>query len=257
MAPRALHAEKRCSLCDQVRPAQTSYRKAMTVRQKVDRILAVLQQEYRMSGAGFIRSFVTAEAERGGQHSAQTRADQTIEALFGGEDEQTARFIERASRSVAAPSLTPLFVAQMRREQVQLRDEVDILGSWDGLMPLEGMDWMIAARACEAKAPVLWKTLASLARNQHTRDEVGVDHSMQILMVVGILNVCSSLHSNAMQRVLGLYVKGDNGKRRMISVLHKLGIVEGWSSLANVQASVVSDARARLPGLRINIFSSD
>ncbi len=146
-----------------------------------------------------------------------------------------------------------MLISQMQKEQGRLRQYVPILQAQNKKEKVDQLtDQARAAKTYKVEAPMLQLIITSLTRNQQKKDDAKNDdtndYSMQALIVVSILNVCSSKHSSTMQRILSIYIRGDNSKKRIIIVLNKLSVTKGQSSLSTIQNDVVTCAKAGFLG---------
>ena len=225
----------------------STYKQRRTTRQRVDETVCWIREQHQWSIAELIRFYIVSDAEEKGAEGCESRVAKVVNAIF--ENEQARQlFIKTATEKHPAQLLTK-YTGILRSEQHALHQNVPEFGSLEPEAELgRELDIQRACTLINQHAPTLSSLFSTLTRNRWTptTEADTTNHGPRVFMILGIMNFCFARQNGSLlQKELGLYIKGQIGKRRMINVLSTLGITESWTSLDRIQQRVVSEAKAR------------
>ena len=100
-----------------------------------------------------------------------------------------------------------------------------------------------AATKLQSEAPLFTYLITELTQNRHELDNSykRQQNNGYVVMIASILLLKFARNSpNPFARMLGLYLRGSGIKRRVIAVLHGLGVIEGYSALDELKKAISS-----------------
>jgi hypothetical protein len=226
-----------------------------TAHEKVAQVTKLLK-EWRWSFATLVKHWLTYKDGLQGVRSARKKTD-LLRVLLIEDAETTYKELKSHSLLVESMELATTFVVNsIRSELSELRDSSMVFGRWDPELDFEQLDLSKTAAELQSKAPVFTYLITELARNQrkvdntHNRKET----TGYTVMVASILLLKFARNSaNAFTRMLGLYLQGSGIKRRVMSVLHGLGVIESYSALDESKKALSNRSEVTV-SLRYNLL---
>ena len=202
--------------------------KTWTDRERVDDIMQYIRRKHKMSVNQFVRAYATAINDRGGQNTATFRARKLADMILEDGD------ILQLQKHKNLGRVGLFSAAQIRKEMVQLESVDGYFGAYKHRDNIEDMDFQMAIQQLERQAPCLLALLDTLIIPRRVRQDQKEREPLsgRVALITAIL--CFSRGrstSNNLQRTLGLYFYSMGVKRRVISVLHGLGICESYRTI--------------------------
>ena len=181
-----------------------------------------------MSVDQFVRAYATTVNNRRGQNTATFRAHELADTILAEGD------ILQLQKHEKLGQIGLFSVAQIRKEMAKLESVDGYFSAYKQRDNIEDMDLQMAMRQIEKQAPCLLALLNALMIPRRVRqDQKEREHlTGRVALITAIL--CFSRGrstSNNLQRTLGLYFYSMGVKRRVISVLHGLGVCESYRTI--------------------------
>ncbi len=214
--------------------------KTWTDRERVDDIMRYIRQKHKMSVNQFVRAYATTINDRGGQNTATFRAHKLADTILEDDDILQLQNHKNLGR-------VGLFsVAQIRKEMVQLESVDGYFGAYKHRDNIEDMGFQMAIQQLERQAPCLLALLDALIIPRRVRQDQKEREPLsgRVALITAIL--CFSRGrstSNNLQRTLGLYFYSMGVKRRVISVLHGLGVCESYRTINRENRAIAERAQ--------------
>jgi hypothetical protein len=190
-----------------------------------------------MSVDQFIRAYATSINEQGGQNTATFRAHKLADTILEEDDILQLQERERLGQ------IGLFSVVQIRKEMAQLESTDGYFGAYKHRDNIEDMEFQMATQQLQKQAPCLLALLDALMiprrvrQNQKERDPL----SGRVVLITAML--CFSRGrstSNNLQRTIGLYLYSMGVKRRVISVLHGLGVCESYKTINRENHAIIN-----------------
>ena len=221
---------------------QGPYIKCRTQRDRVDRILTYMQKRHRWSIKDLLRAYVTQPSNAPYKQAHTSRASFLLEAIYGQEDVLEA--LQRTPNPVKEVDIEPL-VRRLRRELSNLEERENrpsTLGQFDAEATIEELHLDQIAIQCQEAVPELWELLIRLVapkRDCSKRDTTAA-HNRLVLITSILAYTRSPRLYNQLPMLLGIYLHSMGAKRRVLEVLHSLGVTIGYSTL-QIRVDAVAD----------------
>jgi hypothetical protein len=173
----------------------------------------------------------------------QEKAKQLLDLIWGKEDmlalfSSTESFAERVAGSAA----------QVIQAEVDvLRENTRFFGKYDSATSsnADEMDFNEAVYEVKANAPNLTQivTTASESRWGHRKKEPS---SVPLTLIASILSTRRAKRSgNFLARNLGVYMYTSGVPRRVISILQKLGVIDGYHTILHTVKGIATNTEGR------------
>lgn len=223
--------------------------------EKVAQIAALLK-EWHWSFGTLVKHWLTYKDGQQGMRSARKKTD-LLRVLLTEDAETTYKELKNHNLLVESMELATAFVVNgIRDELAALRDSSTVFGRWDPRLDFERLDLSKAVIELRSDAPVFTHLITELAKNQRGVDDAcrRKENTGYTVIIASILLLKFSRNStNSFARMLGLYLQGSGIKRRAISVLHGLGVIESYWAL-DQSKKPLSD-RSEVTVILIDVYS--
>jgi hypothetical protein len=155
------------------------------------------------------------------------RAKRLIATLLGDEEIRNA-IMETAD---IHSELVHAVVNILREELCDLQQKTVIFGPWKSDLEFKDVQLSQGYEAISQYAPLLCQLMEGLSA-QLRSDESRNPHPGRVVLLTSILSLGRARNSaNCFARLLGLHLQGMGVKRRVLSLLHGLGLIDGYKTL--------------------------
>ena len=208
-----------------------------TAYEKVGQI-AKLLHEWHWGFNTLVRHWFAYKDGQQGLRRARKKVELLRELLID-DAETTYKELETHDLLVESMVMASTFLVNgIRNELSTLRDSL-IFGKWDHSIDFKNINLCKAVDEIQTLAPIFTRLITELGQNKRSVEYTRQENTGYVVMIASILLLKSSRNSaNTFARMLGLYLQGSGVKRRAISVLHGLGIIEGYSALNHSKRAI-------------------
>ena len=135
----------------------------------------------------------------------------------------------------------------VRSELKDLTSNVVAFGQYDATTSLNKMDLVETVKEIEENAPNLAHFIDSVAGNQrmdHANRHIRQEQPGRIVTITAMLSLGRARKSaNMFSRALGVYLHGSGVRRRVLSTLHGLGMINSYRTLIQTNYTIAEDAK--------------
>jgi hypothetical protein len=199
-----------------------------------------MRQKHKMSVDQFIRAYATTINDHSGQNTATFRAHKLADTILEKDD------ILQLQKHKTLGRIGLFSAAQIRKEMAQLESVDGYFGAYKHRDNIEDMDFQMAIQQLERQAPCLLALLDALMIPRRVRQDQKEREPLsgRVALVTAILCFCRGRSaSNNLQRTLGIYLYSMGVKRRVISVLHGLGVCESYRTINRENHAIAERAQ--------------
>jgi hypothetical protein len=119
----------------------------------------------------------------------------------------------------------------LREELCDLQQKAVIFGPWKSDLEFKDVQLSQGYEAINQHAPLLCQLMEGLSAQSRT-DKSRNPHPGRVVILTSILSLGRARSSaNCFARLLGLHLQGMGVKRRVLSLLHGLGLIDGYKTL--------------------------
>ena len=167
------------------------------------------------------------DGTRGEKKAKKKKAKGLIATLLGNEEIRNA-IIETAD---IHSELINVVVNILRKELCDLQQKTVIFGPWKADLEFKDVQLSQGYEAISQHAPLLCQLMEGLSAQSRT-DQSRNPHPGRVVLLTSILSLGRARSSaNCFARLFGLHLQGMGVKRRVLSLLHGLGLIDGYTTL--------------------------
>jgi hypothetical protein len=215
-------------------PDDNPPRDTTTAHEKVAQV-ATLLHEWHWGFGTLVKHWLTYKDGRYKGLRGVNKKVELLRVLLVEDPEDTYKDLKTHDLLVESMEMATTFLVNGIRDELSaLQDESTIFGRWNADVDFKDLNLSMAGDELRTHAPILTHLLTELAQNKRgiNGSYNRVEDTGYIVMVASILLLKSSQKTaNGFARMLGLYLQGSGLKRRVIAVLHGLGIIESYWAL--------------------------
>jgi hypothetical protein len=202
-----------------------------------------------------ITDFLEVQTSRGCDRTTKRRAYEFFGALF-----KQDKLVDRLENSGALKEASHALIStkSLRREIKKLIAKNPLFGVYDVHTDLMSLDVEAIGRNVQQEAPILWSFWSSLTRplrkDRESRKEAAQLHKFVQFSSNLAYQIAPRL-SNKMPRLLGLYCHSLGTKRRVLQVLHGLGLLPDYRSLVSNREALVKIGKVISTVMNLTFFN--
>ena len=202
------------------------------------RIIADRLRPWRMSMGDLVLEWVTM-AEGSRKALKKKRARELLSKLLEDADILDIYTEEMEKRGIAGASVA----LTIQGELEELREKESLFGGFDQYADIEQLDLGQCYQAIKTHAPTLEHVITAC---QEGRRKYSPHKGRAVLIASTLAFGLSRNSANCIPRLLGMYLQANGVKRRVLSVLHGLGLIDGYTTLNRQKERVTQESRFSL-----------
>ena len=219
-----------------------TYNTRLTSRQKADKILRWMHQEYRWTIKDLIRSMVFDDPERLYDPTAHARSGKLIEAIWG-ETDILQKLQEHPSFQKMPEQAPPLNIYCGELTALEVTPS---FGPYNQLLEFDSLNLSHIHQDIKRLAPRLLSLLQSLTApiRQRTDQADRQSESLEGCFVILFSILCFTRRRNTcsnLPKLFGLYFQFMGVKRRVLQVLAGMGICETYHTINKLNESIAAN----------------
>lgn len=143
-------------------------------------------------------------------------------------------------------TVTGLIVRSVRQELQRLQQAVPAFGQFDPDVKFEDIRLETVGEDIRTNAPLLYQLVDDVSQPQWTTSGRRNPHHGRITMMAAMLQLGRARNSaNCFLRLLSVALQSQGVKRRTLSLLHGLGVTDGYRAVLEQRASIARRSKAR------------
>jgi hypothetical protein len=242
-----------------------------TAASRVNDVCKYMSNKHRLTLADFLRVYVTTQGGDGYGDKPATRAKRLADAIY-----TQPEVLDALRENPGSGSTGNFNMKALRKEMKALEEAGDMFGAYrvdqeqqeatqigigregelivgekleDYEIILRGMQFEGMSQEVSKHAPMLFGLLDGLMapkvarKDRDARDPTKFNHRIAIITSILCYSRASD-SSNKFPRVFGVFLQSNGAKRRILDLLHQLGLCEGYKGIHKHLEVVAEQAKA-------------
>jgi hypothetical protein len=208
---------------------------------KVNDIMQMLRHAH-MSFGDLIRAWIECTPGAPTGKARQMKAQQLVDIIW---DDDMLPLFEKTD--IFKDRITDSTVRVIQSELTQLQQNSRAFGKHDPSVNIEDINFEKVYDEIEAHGPRLLRVIEGSSFAQRADKHIRKDKPGRAVAITAMLSIGHAHNSaNFFTRVLGIYLHGSGVRRRVISTLQGLGLVESYQTILRAVKEISELSKARI-----------